>query len=245
MVSRRRSTTLLLAAALAVGASACGKEEPDLENGKRLYTGELAEGQGKPEPNYQPCGACHALARANQTATAGPDLDEAFATARRDGMSERTIQGVVENQISAPRRNSSMPADLVTGDDARDVAAYIAAVAGEPGEDKGLLAEIGAPQNTKPIVAEGGVLTIPAVESGSNRFESSRAEAEAGSVEFVMPNPSPVRHNIALAGGEAGEVVGNGGESRFTANLKPGEYEYLCTVPGHAEGGMKGTVTVK
>ena len=231
----------MLAAALAVGAGACGNEEPDLENGKRLFTGELEEKR----PGYQPCGVCHALARASTTTTAGPDLDEAFATARRDGMNERTIQGVVANQIEAPRKNSSRPAELVTGDDARDVAAYIAAVAGEPGEDKGVLAEIGQPQNTKPIVAKDGVLTIPAVESGASRFESTRAIAEAGSIEFVMPNPSPVQHNIALAGGEAGEVVGTGGESRFTANLKPGEYEYLCTVPGHAEGGMKGTVTVE
>ena len=245
MVSWRRSITLLLAAAFAVGASACGNEEPDLENGKRLYTGELAEGQKKPTDNYQPCAACHSLARANQTSSAGPDLDEAFATARRDGMSERTIQGVVENQIAAPRRNSSMPADLVTGDDARDVAAYIASVAGEPGEDKGLLADIGAPQNTKPIVAEDGVLTIPAVESGAARFESSRAEAEAGAIELVMPNPSPVGHNIAIAGDEVGAVVGEGGVSRITVNLRPGEYEFLCTVPGHAEGGMTGTLTVK
>jgi plastocyanin len=118
-------------------------------------------------------------------------------------------------------------------------------VAGEPGEDRGLLAEIGRPQNTKPIIAEGGVLTIPADETGASRFASSKAEAEAGQVELVMPNPSPVQHNIALAGGEVGQVVGTGAESRITANLKAGEYEFLCTVPGHAEGGMKGTLTVK
>jgi mono/diheme cytochrome c family protein len=240
MGSWRRIFVLLLAAVLAVGASACGNEEPDLENGKRLFTGEGVNRKG-----YQPCGACHALARANTTNTAGPDLDEAFATARRDGMNEQTFQGVIHDQINSPRKNSSMPADLVTGDDARDVAAYIASVAGEAGEDKGLLADIGRPQNTKPIPAEGGVLTMPAAESGATRFASTNATAEAGQLEIVMPNPSGSPHNIALAGGEVGAVVGQGGESKISVDLKPGEYEYLCTVPGHADGGMKGTLKVE
>jgi mono/diheme cytochrome c family protein/plastocyanin len=241
MGSWRRILVSLVVAALAVGATACGSsEEPDLENGKRLFTGEGIKRKG-----YQPCGACHALARANTTNTAGPDLDEAFATARRDGMNEETFQGIIHDQIDAPRKNSSMPADLVTGDDARDVAAYIASVAGEPGDDRGRLAAIGRPQNTKPIPAEGGVLTMPADESGATRFASTNATAEAGSLEIVMPNPSGSPHNIALAGGEAGQVVGQGGESRIEVNLKPGEYEYLCTVPGHADGGMKGTLKVE
>src|SRR3712207_1803125 len=106
MVSRRRSSILLAAAALCALAVGCGKEEPDLENGKRLYTGQLADGQKAPD-GYQPCGACHALARAGTASTAGPDLDEAFATARRDGMNERTVQGVVEDQIAHPRINST------------------------------------------------------------------------------------------------------------------------------------------
>ncbi len=244
MVSRRRIPTLFVAAALVAGATGCGQEEPDLENGKRLYTGQLAEGQKRPA-DYQPCGACHALARAGTTGTAGPDLDEAFATARRDGMNERTIQGVVEDQINSPRKSSSMPADLVTGDDARDVAAYIASVAGEPGEDRGLLATIGVKQNTKPIAAENGVLQMPADETGGLAFASSRATAEAGPLELVMPNPSPIQHNIAIKGGPTGPVVGTGGESRVNNDFQPGEYEYVCTVPGHEAGGMKGVLTVE
>ena len=49
---------LAVAALVAVLASGCGKtREADLENGKRLYTGQLADGQKKPTENYQPCGA--------------------------------------------------------------------------------------------------------------------------------------------------------------------------------------------
>lgn len=244
MVSRRRSSLVLAAAALAVAASGCGSNEPDLENGKRLFTGQLAEGQEAPE-GYQPCGACHALARANTSSAAAPDLDEAFATARNDGMNKRTVQGVVEDQIANPIRNSTMPADLVTGDDARDVAAYVAEVAGQPGEDRGVLASIGVREDTGPIAAEDGVLEIPADETGALAFVADQATAEPGPLEFVMPNPAPIPHNIALKGGPTGPVVNTGGTSRFEFTVEAGEYEYYCSVPGHEEGGMKGTLKVE
>jgi plastocyanin len=62
-----------------------------------------------------------------------------------------------------------------------------------------------------------------------------------------MNNPSSVQHNIAVKNGttEEGPVVGQGGTSRVSANLRPGEYVFFCSVPGHEEGGMKGTLTVK
>ncbi|HEU0024875.1 MAG TPA: c-type cytochrome [Thermoleophilaceae bacterium] len=221
------SAAVLVALVLA----ACGRDEtPDLVAGKQNF--------------IEKCSACHALARAGGGGTQGPDLDQAFAQARRDGMNEKTVEGVVVRQIAHPRRNSIMPADLVTGDTARDVAAYVAEVAGQPGEDTGPLAEVGAEEGGT-AEAENGVLQIDAVESGALAFTASEATAPAGRIEFVMENPSPIDHNIALEDGPEGDVVGNGGTSRFTANLKPGEYMYLCTVPGHAEGGMVGDLTVE
>ncbi len=180
----------------------------------------------------------------------GPDLDEAFRYAREDGLGEQTVEGVVLRQIANVRRGSVMPANLVEGDDARDVAAYVAAVAGQPGEDTGALAEAGAKVSSKPIVAEGGTLEIAADPSGALAFASTKAEAKPGSVEVAMPNESSVQHNIALKdeGGQViqeGDVVGQGGTSMFTAMLKPGTFEFVCTVPGHEEGGMKGELTVK
>ena len=227
-----KSAVLVSVAGLLVLA-ACGREDPpDLVNGKELYIGEGT------------CGSCHALARAGTKGTQGPDLDQAFAQARRDGMNEETVEGVVVRQIAHPRRNSIMPADLVTGDDARDVAAYVAEVAGQPGEDTGELAEVGVQKGGK-ATAENGVLQIDADESGALAFTASTATAPPGRIEFVMENPSPIQHNIALEGDGEGDVVGTGGTSRFEATLKPGKYVYVCTVPGHAEGGMKGDVTVK
>jgi mono/diheme cytochrome c family protein len=87
----------------------------------------------------QTCGSCHVLTAAGTGGTQGPDLDAAFAESRANGMDSDTIEGVVAEQIANPRPSVetnpliSMPADIVTGEDAEDVAAYVARVAGVPG----------------------------------------------------------------------------------------------------------------
>ena len=222
-----------LAAGLAAGCG--GSAEPDLVAGKTLYV--------------EKCQRCHALERAGGGANVGPNLDDAFGPARGDGLGEGTVAGVVERQIANVRANSVMPEKLVEGKDARAVAAYVAAVAGQPGKDTGALAEAGAKVSNKPIVAKGGKLEIPAADAGL-AFASTKAEAMPGSVEFTMPNPQEQDHNIALRdeGGQVlqeGEVVGKDGTSAFTAQLKPGTFKFVCTVPGHEEGGMFGDLTVK
>lgn len=235
--AHRRTVTGLALLALVVAGTGCGGGEPDLVNGKDLFA--------------QNCASCHALDRANASGVQGPDLDAAFGPSLEDGLGEQTVAGVVKRQIANVRRSSTMPEDLVTGQDAADVAAYVAAVAGEPGEDQGALASAGQPEvSNKPIVAMGGTLEIPADETGALAFASTRARAEAGMIEVAMPNPSSVQHNIALADEdgeliEEGAVVGEGGVSDFTAQVQPGTYRFLCTVPGHSEGGMKGELTVE
>ena len=85
------------------------------------------------------CGTCHKLAQAASQGNQGPNLDTAFAAARAAGMDEETVKGVVLYQIYHPRPSVpgypavSMPANIVTGNDAEDVAAYIARYAGVPG----------------------------------------------------------------------------------------------------------------
>jgi mono/diheme cytochrome c family protein len=101
------------------------QENADLERGEQLFT--------------QKCGSCHALTAAGTNADVGPNLDLAFKQARADGMDQDTFEGVVEAQVENPRTASPedtevyMPANLVEGDDLRDVAAYVASVAGVPG----------------------------------------------------------------------------------------------------------------
>jgi plastocyanin len=211
-------------------------EHADLVNGKKLFVGKGT------------CGSCHTLARANTKGTQGPDLDQAFINARKSGMGDSVIAGVVRDQIAHPRRGSIMPAGLVSGNDARDVAAYVGAVAGKPGQDTGLLASVGTTNNANKVAVEkAGKLTIPADPTGALAFQFGKANAKPGKVTFSMPNPSPIQHNISITGPVKGKgpIVGHGGDSTFTATLKPGTYTFLCDVPGHAAAGMKGTLTVK
>ena len=233
---RAACATFALLALGGLAAGCGGSDEPDLVNGKELFTSAQ-------------CASCHTLARANATGTQGPNLDEAFGPSRQAGLGKGTVAGVVEDQITNVRRGSIMPEDLVTGEDARDVAAYVATVAGVPGEDAGALATAGAPEvSDEPVVAEDGTLVIPAAPTGALAFTANMAESEPGEVELVMPNESSVQHNIALRGDgvqEEGAVVGMGEESTVTAEVDPGEYQFYCSVPGHEEGGMIGDLAVE
>ena len=232
-------------AGVALQGCGLGDSGADVVNGKTLFVG---DGQ---------CAACHTLARANAQGVAGPNLDEAWQQAEKDGLGRSTYEGIVEQQILHPSRAPQvdpqtgkpypqpMPADLVTGQDAKDVAAYVAQAAASPGEDGGRLAQVGPKQSDEVATAENGTLSIPADPGGALAYQFGSAEAEAGPLTINSVNESNVDHNIALEGDGEGDVVGNGGTSRFEANLKPGKYTYLCTVPGHAEGGMQGELTVK
>jgi mono/diheme cytochrome c family protein len=226
----------LAALLVGVAAAGCGGDDPDMSNGKELFV--------------QKCASCHTLARANAKGVSGPNLDEAFGPSRRQGLGETTVEGVVLDQISNVLRNSQMPPDLVKGEDAKDVAAYVAQVAGQPGKDAGRLALAGQPKtSSKPIAAQGGKLEIDADPNGALAFASSKATAPPGPLDILSVNESSTPHNIAIkdAGGKVveGNVVTGGGTSKLTATLKPGKYEFLCTVPGHEEGGMKGELTVR
>ena len=94
--------------------------------------------------------------------------------------------------------------------------------------------------------AEETTLENPADDS-ELRFAKSTLEAPAGRVTLVMENPAQLEHNIAVRGDgvdEKGEVVGQGETSEVAVDLEPGEYEFYCSVPGHEDAGMKGTLTV-
>jgi len=77
-------------------------------------------------------------------------------------------------------------------------------------------------------------------------YVPNQLSAPAGRITIRMTNPSQLQHSIALAvnGISPGPVVGNGGVSEVTATLAAGTYTFYCTVPGHRQAGMTGTLTV-
>jgi cytochrome c2 len=124
-VARRLIAVVLTLAALAGIAGCNAGTNYNEENGRNLFVAN--------------CGTCHTLAQAGTTATVGPNLDYAFAAARAAGETSDTIRGVVHAQIEEPRTsdpsstNTYMPKELVSGDDANDVAYYVSQWAGVPG----------------------------------------------------------------------------------------------------------------
>jgi plastocyanin len=94
----------------------------------------------------------------------------------------------------------------------------------------------------------GRVLALSADPGGDLSFDTETLEAPAGNVTLEMHNPSSVPHNVSIEGrgvDEEGRTVGEGGTSTVTAELQPGEYDFYCSVSGHRQGGMVGTLTVR
>ena len=80
------------------------------------------------------------------------------------------------------------------------------------------------------------------------KFDKSTLSAKAGKVTIDMKNPASLPHNVAIEGhgvDVAGKIVGKGGTSTVSADLKPGTYTFYCAVDSHRQAGMEGTLTVK
>ena len=95
----------------------------------------------------------------------------------------------------------------------------------------------------------GSTIQVAADPSGAFKFDTNSLSAKAGSDTFEFTNDSPIDHNFTIESSGGDEVAATptfaGGTKSVTADLKPGTYTFVCTIPGHAEGGMKGTLTVK
>lgn len=253
------AAALLGSAALVTAAAGCGgiqfsSQETDLVAGKQLFV--------------QRCGSCHILQRAGTKGVIGPNLDQAFVRSLTDGFDRSTIEGMVHEQIAYPNPRgiqigpdpttpgkpaprSVMPAKLVGGQDARNVAAYVAYAVGKPGKDPGALGTaVGGGGNGKPIAAKNGTLQIDADPNGQLLYVSKQATAPAGPLQIQSKNASQTQHNIDIQGPginvPPGPIVSGGAISKLKpVTLKPGKYAYFCTVPGHRQAGMQGTLTVK
>lgn len=91
-------------------------------------------------------------------------------------------------------------------------------------------------------------IELSADPGGNLAFDTTELTAEAGQVTLAMANPSSVPHNVSIDGGgvdEEGETVGQDETSTVSTELESGAYTFYCSVPGHREGGMEGTLTVE
>jgi mono/diheme cytochrome c family protein len=157
---------------VAIGGCAVKHPTANVLTGKQLFV--------------EKCGACHTMSHANTTGSIGPNLDVAFRQDRADGIKSASIQGLVNYWIEYPNPDPDsgavMPAMLLKGQQATDVAAYVGAVAALPGQDPGALAT--AVQAKVPVTPAAG----KGVFTGPGGCGACHTLAAAGTTGTAGPN---------------------------------------------------------
>jgi mono/diheme cytochrome c family protein len=211
----------LLAAALLVAG--CGAEgipdESGVSQGKELFQG---EGQ---------CAGCHTLADAGSRSDIGPNLDEAFEHVRREGFDESTIRSLVRNQIAYPVEDpvtgeQGMPANLVEGEDADAVAAYVASVAGTGAQPSGGTAAGGG--------GAGGGADGRSIFA-ANGCGSCHTLADAGTTGTIGPNLDQSKPSVELAIDRV--TNGSGQMPSFKEDLTEEQIRTVAEYVSEAAGG--------
>ena len=95
----------------------------------------------------------------------------------------------------------------------------------------------------------GSTVKFEADPGGDLAYTTDSATAKAGQVTVDFNNPQALTHDVQIEDAQGKEVGGTeliaSGEDSTTVDLKPGTYTFFCSVPGHREAGMEGTLTVK
>jgi mono/diheme cytochrome c family protein len=202
----RSLAAVALSALVVVVLGGCAVKHPtaNVVQGKVLFTSK--------------CGSCHTLAHANTSGRTGPNLDDMFARDRVDGVKSTSIQGLVSYWIQYPNRQGVMPAGLYRGQNAQDVASYVAAVAAKPGQDTGALANAGGVTGSTPAAGK-------QVFTGVGGCGSCHVLADAGTSGVTGPNlDKDLKANCASA--QSKKVRGTSlAQCIHTAIVKP--YAYL------------------
>jgi uncharacterized cupredoxin-like copper-binding protein len=113
----------------------------------------------------------------------------------------------------------------------------------------------------------GGALNVTMLDT--LKFEPATLSATGGSASVNVKNTGAQQHNFvvvkpedetrvateaAAKNGDAtgiagvlagGKPVAGGGSETVTVNAPAGAYSYICTIPGHFQAGMKGTLTLQ
>ena len=217
----RLAAPAALVASLALAGCGTGglTAQGDAGNGKTLF--------------QQKCGACHILADAGTQGRSGPNLDDAFAGMRSEDeeqhFDESTIREVIEDQIyfAAP----PMPQNLVTGQDAADVATYVAQVAGVNGYTEAAGGDAGANGEGGP-----GKSLFAANCASCHTLAAADATGQVGpNLDEAKPDEESVRQKV---------IAGGGGMPSFEGQLSDEEItqiaQFVAQAAGSAAGGGDG-----
>ncbi len=92
-------------------------------------------------------------------------------------------------------------------------------------------------------------LSLEANPEGQLAYSTKSLSAKSGTISIDFTNKAPLAHNVTIESA-SGEKVGAtptfaNGSKTLSVSLKPGTYKFFCSVPGHRQAGMEGTLTVK
>jgi cytochrome c6 len=218
------AVVVLLASGCGYGGVATAGDHADLQNGESLFNGAGL------------CSTCHTLQAAGSTGTVGPNLDSAFVADRRAGYDSSAIENVVLDQIrlgSGPiatytkaehgvkglTSQTQMPQNLVRGQDAIDVAAYIASVAGLHGYTKTI--------NIASLGTDGNAIDQAACGSCHTLADAGITGKVGPNLDQLMPAYAIVLHQVTVGGGVMPAFAG-----KLTAAQIQAVARYVSSVAG-------------
>lgn len=106
-----------------------------------------------------------------------------------------------------------------------------------------------ATSTSTPAASGGGSVSLEANKEGQLEYDTKSLSAKAGNVSIDFTNASPLAHNVTIESSSGAKVGATptftGGSKTLSVTLKPGTYKFFCSVPGHRQAGMEGTLTVQ
>ena len=103
---------------------------------------------------------------------------------------------------------------------------------------------VGNAASTAPARKHATTVKVTAGKPTEFHFTLSKTSVPAGPVTFTIANKGKLAHDFKIAGKKS-KMIQPGKSTTLKVTLKKGKAKYLCTVPGHAAAGMRGTLTVK
>ena len=125
----------------------------------------------------------------------------------------------------------------------------VTACGGDDDDSSGTAAETTSSTTASTTTGGGATVKFEADPSGALAFTHTDVSAPAGNDTIEFDNPSSVGHDVVIEDSDGNEVartdVITGTTTTATADLQPGSYTFFCSVDGHRDEGMEGTLTVK
>jgi plastocyanin len=129
-----------------------------------------------------------------------------------------------------------------------DRRAKLAAEEKQQGSQGGAAAPSQPAKSKQPVVKGPGGTVKLAADPTQIAYTTKSLSSKPGKVTIDFNNPAPIQHDVAVAEGSQELVKSpliSQSSTSVSADLAPGKYVFYCTVPGHRQAGMQGTLTVK